>query len=158
MKRIKKVILLAMCLAICFIPQALCGDPIETENGVPCCPALYVYSNGEYVYETLFEVESSEDITLQYTLTVIPDDIDGIYKIVLHEGGEGSEIDKVQLTSDGRHVPLLKAVLADELNVKSHLSASDDYKATLQHCEWIIMEFKVLPDMLNLTFHIEGRS
>jgi len=118
------------------IPTAVMamGDPMDGGPG-GCCPALYVYSDGEWVFEVLFNFTTDVDTVLEHTLVSTPDNVNGVYKMQLIEVNDTSVIDYVGLTSDGK-LPLVSAVL-NGVNVKQQLLNSDDIAIQVDYMQTI---------------------
>lgn len=149
-----------MFLSITMIPSVFAP---EFGDDRPCgdCPSLYVY-NGEYIYETYLNIYSNtSDVTLEYTLTVTPQNVQGVYKILLVETGTVSYIDQIKLYTIVCGVkiplPLVKAVHSEDGSVLVKLWFSDDIKTELNNPQFIEAEFIAfaIPNATFL-FQIEG--
>jgi len=106
---------------------------LEDEGG---CPMLYVFKDGEFLYEGLLNIHdpNGTDIIYGETLSVIPIKTNGGYLFTLEEHPQTiSSIDEVKLfaVEDGesRELNLVSAVHSDGTNVKQALSFSDDVDA-----------------------------
>ena len=157
----KKMILLLACLAFVLVPvqtvQGM-GDPIDSPFS-PCCPMLYVYSQGEYIFEAEFSLGSEDgtDVIHLYEFVNVPDNVNGVYKLRIVEQTDHSRIDKVALTMDGR-LPLISAIHSADGNVLPQLLVSDDWKAEMigTYNHTIDLEFVALSGETSFVFQIEG--
>ena len=132
---------------------ARCGDPMPNGTGLPpCCPSLYVYSDGEFIYELTFSVTGTEDMCAYHIMETLPEEVDGVYTFLLVEGNGTSHIDKVYLTIGDQLAPLISAKSNND-NVMPELLVSDDNKVTLTEID---LEFIALPHTGDYIFHIEG--
>ena len=145
---------------------AFCGEELDGDPGWGCCPALYVYSQGDYVYETTFSEmyeTNGSDITIDYNLTVTPDNVYGVYKMRLTENTTTSCLDQIRLFAIYNGIPyqlpLLSAIHSEYGNVKPQLLSSDDWRTTMLVDHAINVTFWAFPiSGVDLLFSIEGYS